>query len=105
MLFINVEHSVFELTVFFLGPGGRSESKTAKENLVPNDILQGIENFKMFVKNQKNLSCEVSRASVKPMAKVTEDTQALQQILSSLAADVQKNNFLADRLKAETSKV
>ncbi|XP_075234713.1 nuclear pore complex protein Nup58 [Lycorma delicatula] len=86
------------------GYGGRSESKTAKENQVPNDIIQCIENFKTFVKNQKNLSCEVARASVKPMAKVTEDTQALQQLLSSLASNVQKNNFLAERLKAETSK-
>lgn len=57
------------------------------------------------MKQQKNLSCEVSRAPVKPMHKVTEDTEALKQLLTSVSSALQKNRVIANKLKADTTKV
>ncbi|XP_039294621.1 nucleoporin p58/p45 [Nilaparvata lugens] len=84
---------------------GRTENKTVKVNQVPNDIIQSIEGFKSFVKSQKNLSCEVARASAKPLAKVTENTNGLEKLLASLSSDLQKNSILVNKLKDDTSKV
>nr|CAD7257971.1 unnamed protein product [Timema shepardi] len=86
-----------------LGPK-KQEIKAAKENLVPNEIIQTIDAFKSFVKSQKNLSSEISRGSAKPLLKVEEDTTALKNLLSSLGAELVKNKLQADKLKAEIAK-
>ncbi|XP_054262377.1 nuclear pore complex protein Nup58-like [Macrosteles quadrilineatus] len=83
---------------------GQKDAKSVKENIVNQEIMQTFDVFKNFVKQQKNLSCEVSRAPVKPMHKVTEDTEALKQLLTSVSSALQKNRVIANKLKADTTK-
>lgn len=56
------------------------------------------------MKQQKNLGCEVSRAPVKPMHKVTEDAEALNKLLTSVSSALQKNRVTANKLKSDTTK-
>lgn len=86
------------------GTSGRSDIKSIKENAVPNEIMQTIDTFKNFVKQQKNLACEITRTSGKPMNKVTEDTDSLKQILTAVYSVLQKNRQMSNKLKADTTK-
>ncbi|XP_066999709.2 nuclear pore complex protein Nup58 isoform X2 [Anabrus simplex] len=90
------------------GPTGslttRTDNKAVKENQIPNEIVQTIDNFKNFVKGQKNLSTEIARGSAKPLHKVQEDTEQLKQLLTSLSNAMQKSFTLAVKLKADTAK-
>ncbi|PSN40192.1 hypothetical protein C0J52_12891 [Blattella germanica] len=83
---------------------GRPDAKAVKENQIPHEILQTIESFKLFVKNQKGFSSDIARGSVKPLHKIQEDTESLKQMLAGLTSGFQRNGALADKLKADTAK-
>lgn len=76
----------------------------AKENLVPNEILQTIENFKIFVKDQKGHSSDVSRGSARPFLKVGQDIDLLMSTLSEVDNELQKNQQIASKLKYDSAK-
>lgn len=60
--------------------------------------------YRTFVKQQKNLACEVTRTSGKPMNKITEDSDSLKQILTTVHSALQKNRQILNKLKADTTK-
>lgn len=70
--------------------GGQNQL-AAKENLVPNEILQSIENFKTFVKEQKAHSSDVSRGSARPFLKVGEDIDTLISLTCEVGNELQRN--------------
>lgn len=83
---------------------GNKDTVAAKENNVPNEILQSIENFKQFVKDQKSQSSDVSRGSTRPFAKVKEDIDLINNVLSDVGNDLQRNQQQADKLKHDSAK-
>ncbi|XP_049837674.1 nuclear pore complex protein Nup58-like [Schistocerca gregaria] len=82
----------------------RGESKTVKETVVPNELLQTVDSFKDFVKKQKAYCSDVARSSPKTMHKVQEDLELLKQMVASEVSDLQRNVTLSSRLKADTDK-
>ncbi|XP_033222298.1 nucleoporin p58/p45 isoform X2 [Belonocnema kinseyi] len=86
-----------------LSQGGSSPT-AAKENLLPNELMQTIDNFKEFVKTQKVLSSDIARGSSRPLNRCAEDTASLMEVLTTLAGSVQRDRSLADKLKQDTAK-
>ncbi|XP_014207791.1 probable nucleoporin Nup58 isoform X2 [Copidosoma floridanum] len=82
---------------------GNVQSTSAKENLLPNELMQTIDSFKEFVKTQKSLSSDIARGSVRPLNRCAEDTASLMEILTTLAGSVQRDRSLTDRLKCDTA--
>ncbi|KAH0956444.1 hypothetical protein HN011_000367 [Eciton burchellii] len=83
---------------------GNSSSTAAKENLLPNELMQTIDKFKDFVKVQKGLSSDIARGSSRPLNRCAEDTASLMEILSTLSGSVQRDRSSADKLKQDTAK-
>ncbi|KAL0116543.1 hypothetical protein PUN28_009891 [Cardiocondyla obscurior] len=83
---------------------GNSSSTAAKENLLPNELMQTIDKFKEFVKMQKGLSSDIARGSARPLNRCAEDTASLMEILSTLSGSMQRDRSSADKLKQDTAK-
>ncbi|XP_076223390.1 nuclear pore complex protein Nup58 isoform X2 [Nomia melanderi] len=83
---------------------GNSNPATAKENVWPPELIQTIEKFKEFVKEQKVLSSDIARGSARPLHRCAEDTLLLMEILTTLAGSVQRDHSAADKLKQDTAK-
>ncbi|XP_011878065.1 PREDICTED: nucleoporin p58/p45 isoform X2 [Vollenhovia emeryi] len=83
---------------------GNSSSTAAKENLLPNELMQTIDKFKEFVKIQKGLSSDIARGSARPLNRCAEDTASLMEILSTLSGSVQRDRSSADKLKQDTAR-
>ncbi|XP_011333199.1 nucleoporin p58/p45 isoform X2 [Ooceraea biroi] len=83
---------------------GNSSSTAAKENLLPNELMQTIDKFKDFVKVQKGLSSDIARGSSRPLNRCAEDTASLMEMLSTLSGSVQRDRSSADKLKQDTAK-
>ncbi|XP_044018133.1 nuclear pore complex protein Nup58 isoform X2 [Aphidius gifuensis] len=83
---------------------GSSSPTVAKENQIPNELIQNIDRFKEFVKTQKGLSSDIARGSARPLNRCAEDTASLMEMLTTLAGSVQRDRSLADKLKQDTAK-
>ncbi|XP_018396406.1 PREDICTED: probable nucleoporin Nup58 isoform X2 [Cyphomyrmex costatus] len=81
-----------------------NSSTAAKENLLPNELMQTIDKFKEFVKMQKGLSSDIARGSARPLNRCAEDTASLMEILSTLSGSVQRDRSSADKLKQDTAR-
>ncbi|XP_043508294.1 nucleoporin p58/p45 isoform X4 [Frieseomelitta varia] len=79
-------------------------NSTAKENVWPPELLQTIEKFKEFVKEQKVLSSDIARGSARPLNRCAEDTASLMELLTTLGGSVQRDRSAADKLKQDTAK-
>ncbi|KAG8235587.1 hypothetical protein J437_LFUL016186 [Ladona fulva] len=90
------------------GPTGSTttqmDNKAAKETPLPNEILQTVHNFESFMKQQKQMSSEIGRGSVKPLHRVQEETEALKQALASIDNALNRNAALVEKLKTEGAK-
>ncbi|XP_043264707.1 nucleoporin p58/p45 isoform X1 [Colletes gigas] len=83
---------------------GSSTPATAKDNVWPPELMQTIDKFKEFVKEQKVLSSDISRGSARPLNRCAEDTALLMEILTTLAGSVQRDRASVDKLKQDTAK-
>ncbi|XP_076176590.1 nuclear pore complex protein Nup58 isoform X2 [Ptiloglossa arizonensis] len=83
---------------------GSSSPVTAKDNIWPPELMQTIDKFKQFVKEQKVLSSDIARGSARPLNRCAEDTALLMEILTTLAGSVQRDRSSADKLKQDTAK-
>ncbi|CAK9821288.1 Nuclear pore complex protein Nup58 [Anthophora retusa] len=94
-----------DVTVSNKGLSQGSNSPTvAKENIWPPKLLQTIDEFKEFVKEQKVLSSDIARGSARPLNRCAEDTASLMELLTTLAGSVQRDRSAADKLKQDTAK-
>ncbi|XP_070504589.1 nuclear pore complex protein Nup58 [Chironomus tepperi] len=102
----------------FVGLGGIDMSATqqqkvltegkvevAKETLVPSQIVQSIEDFKTYVKNQKTISSEISRSSDRKLKTVTDEIQRMNCVLQEASNNIDNNNSALRHLRNETAKV
>lgn len=77
--------------------------KTVKEESLPAAIVETVEAFKKYVTTQKEVREEIFRVPSQTIAKVQEETAALQQLLSTVENGIQRNAVAVERLKRETS--
>ncbi|KAK6637331.1 hypothetical protein RUM44_007746 [Polyplax serrata] len=86
-----------------LSGSGPMEPKQAKDHALPDPILQTLNDFQNFTKQQKSISVEISHGSSKPLKKVQEDTEAIESLLTTITSGLTKNAIAVDKLKTETA--
>ncbi|KAL7037260.1 hypothetical protein ACKWTF_009140 [Chironomus riparius] len=84
-----------------------SEGKVevAKETHVPSQIVQSIEEFKTYVKNQKTISSEIARSSDRKLKTVTDEIQRMNCVLQETSNNIDNNNSALRHLRNETAKI
>ncbi|XP_026667962.1 nucleoporin p58/p45 isoform X2 [Ceratina calcarata] len=83
---------------------GNIHSATSKEIIWPPELLQTIDKFKEFVKEQKVLSSDIARGSPRPLNRCAQDTVSLMELLTTLAGSVQRDRAAADKLRQDTAR-
>ena len=66
-----------------------SDAKTTaaqnlKETAIPNELLESVEEFKKFVKEERSVSSDIAHASPKIHNKISEEISAMNQLVSTL---------------------
>nr|CAH7729222.1 unnamed protein product [Callosobruchus chinensis] len=74
-----------------------------KEQPLPNEILQTVEQFKEMVKLQKMYSSDIARCSVREFRKVEQEIDHLMNLLSDVESQLLKNRHTAEKLKYDTA--
>lgn len=76
-----------------------------KEQPLPNELQQTVQNFKEFVKKQKAYSSDVARCSIKEFKKVESEIDLATNLLNEVEKQLQNNRSVAEKLKNDTAKV
>lgn len=86
----------------------KSEQKTdmvaVKENKVPHEILKTVDDLKSYIKQQKTISSEIARTSVRKLTNVANDIDTLNYELQEISDSIQNNYMQIKSLRNETSK-
>lgn len=85
--------------------GNKNESTKVKETQVPKEIIQTVEDFKTYVKQQKTLSSDIIRTTDRKLKSVTEEIQRLTCGLQEVSNNVDNNKLTIKLLRSDTSKV
>ncbi|EFA02557.2 nuclear pore complex protein Nup58 [Tribolium castaneum] len=88
-------------------PGGSSSAQKElppKEQLLPNEFSQLVEQFKNIVQEEKNRSSDVARCSVKEFRKVESELDSLNHQFNQVENQLLNNRSLAEQLKYDTAK-
>lgn len=75
-----------------------------KEQQLPNEILQTVEQFKEMVKQQKSFSSDISRCSIREFRQVEQEIDLLGGQLNEVEKQLKKNRQMAEKLKYDTAK-
>ncbi|KAJ3657427.1 hypothetical protein Zmor_009230 [Zophobas morio] len=75
-----------------------------KEQLLPNEFSQLVEQFKNVVQEEKNRSSDVARCSVKEFRKVETELDSLNHQFNQVENQLLNNRNLAEQLKYDTAK-
>lgn len=75
-----------------------------KEQPLPQEILQTVEQFKKFVQEQKNFSSEIARSSIKELRKVEADVDLINNCMNEVENEMRKNKAIAEKIKLDTAK-
>merc|ERR1712156_348117 len=85
-----------------------SDAKTTaaqnlKETAIPNELLESVEEFKKFVKEERSVSSDIAHASPKIHNKISEEISAMNQLVSTLMTGLSRNHALLDKIKVEAA--
>lgn len=84
---------------------GKTESTKVKETQVPKEIIQSVENFKAYLKQQKTLSSDIVRTSDRKLKSVSDEVQRLNCGVQEVANNVDNNKLAIKLLRSDTSKI
>ncbi|KAF5304565.1 hypothetical protein FQA39_LY09616 [Lamprigera yunnana] len=82
---------------------GQSEI-APKDQLLPNELMQTVEQFKKFVQEQKHFSSEIARFSIKDLKKVEGDIELINNCMHRVENELRKNKLMAEKLKLDTAR-
>ncbi|KAF4523095.1 hypothetical protein B566_EDAN003107 [Ephemera danica] len=82
----------------------QTSEKAAKDNIVPPEIMQQVEEFKEFFKQQKSMSNEFARTSTKPFHRIQADVKSLSHQLDCIQNQIQSNSNLVKKLRSDSAK-
>jgi nucleoporin p58/p45 len=86
-------------------PEGKIELTKVKEAQVPQQIIQAVEEFKAYVKNQKTISSEITRSTDRKLKTVTDEIQRFNHIRQETSNNIDANRSTIKHLKNETAKI
>ena len=74
-----------------------------KESNVPKELMDDIDNFKKFVKEEKSVSSDIAHVSPKMHQKLKTEIKALNTIVKELSSGVAKQKLQVEKLKTESA--
>lgn len=74
-------------------------AKALKETAIPNELLETVEEFKKFVKEERAISSDIAHTSAKVHTKITDEIDGLGRLVTGLSSGMAKNRSLLDKLK------
>ena len=74
-----------------------------KETNIPKELMEDIDNFKRFVKEEKSVSSDIAHVSPKAHQKLKTEIKALNTIVKELASGVSKQKIQVEKLKKESA--
>ena len=74
-----------------------------KETNIPKELMEDIDNFKRFVKEEKSVSSDIAHVSPKVHQKLKTEIKALNTIVKELASGVSKQKIQVEKLKKESA--
>lgn len=80
-----------------------STSGGLKETNIPKELVEDIENFKRFVKEEKSVSSDIAHVSHKAHQKIKTEIKALNTIVKELSSGVAKQKIQVEKLKKESA--
>ena len=78
-------------------------SQNHKETAIPNELLETVEEFKKFVKEERSISSDIAHVSPKIHKKIAEEIAAMNQLVSTLMTGLSRNHALLDKIKVEAA--
>lgn len=84
---------------------GKNESTKVKETQVPKEIVQTVEDFRTFVKQQKSLSSDIIRTTDRKLKSVSEEIQRLNCSVQEVSNNAENNKLTIKLLRGDTSRV
>lgn len=75
-----------------------------KDQPLPAELKQTVEQFKNFVKQQKTHCSDIARTSIKDLRKVEEEIDAANNMLNEVEKHLQYNRAIAEKLKIDAAK-
>jgi nucleoporin p58/p45 len=84
---------------------GKNESTKVKETQVPKEMIQTVDDFKTYLKQQKNVSSDIIRTTDRKLKSVTEETQRLNCSVQEVSNSVENNKLAIKLLRNDTSRV
>ena len=78
-------------------------AQNLKETHIPNELLGSVEEFKKFVKEERGISSDIAHASPKMQSKISEEINAMNQLVSALMTGLSRNHALLDKIKLEAA--
>ena len=74
-----------------------------KETNIPKELVDDIDNFKKFVKEEKSVSSDIAHVSPKMHQKLKTEIKALNTIVKELSSGVAKQKIQVEKLKTESA--
>jgi nucleoporin p58/p45 len=84
---------------------GKNESTKVKETQVPKEMIQTVDDFKTYLKQQKNLSSDIIRTTDRKLKSVMEETQRLNCGVQEVSNNVDNNKLAIKLLRSDTARV
>ena len=78
-------------------------AQNSKETAIPNVLLETVEEFKKFVKEERSISSDIAHASPKIHTKISEEIAAMHNLVSTLMTGLSRNCALLDKIKIEAA--
>ena len=78
-------------------------NQNQKETNIPNELLETVEGFKKYVKEERSISSDIAHASPKIHTKISEEIAAMNQLVSTLMTGLSRNHALLDKIKVEAA--
>ena len=85
------------------GSKGPNGGGGLKETNIPKELMQDIDNFKRFVKEEKSVSSDIAHVSPKAHQKLKTEIKTLNTIVKELASGVAKQKIQVEKLKKESA--
>ena len=85
------------------GNKGTGAGGGLKESNIPKELVDDIDNFKRFVKEEKSVSSDIAHVSPKAHQKLKTEIKALNTIVKELESGVAKQKIQVEKLKKESA--
>lgn len=83
---------------------GQTDSAKVKENQLPQEIIATVDSLKSYTNQQKTISSDIVRASLRKITNINGELETLSWALADIHSNVETNFLAIKQLRSETNK-